>query len=244
MSFENLRFDFSGKTALVVGGSRGIGQGVTLALAESGAKTFYASRKPMDNAPEGVTHLECDITDEAQVKAMYKALDEHGGPDFMINSAAINFAKKIEDVSYEEWRSVISVNLDAAFLLCKEAMAAMKPKGSGRIINVSSIAGRHRSVVSGVHYVSSKAGLIGLTKQLAYEAAPFGVTVNAVAPSQTMTDMLRASMTGEQVKALEANIPLGRVATVSEQAGPILFLLSDAAAYMTGTYLDVNGGQI
>jgi NAD(P)-dependent dehydrogenase (short-subunit alcohol dehydrogenase family) len=120
----------------------------------------------------------------------------------------------------------------------------MKPRGFGRIVNVSSIAGRHRSVVSGVHYVSSKAGMIGLTKQLAFEAAPFKITVNAVAPSQTMTDMLKDSMTDEQVKNLEANIPLGRIAEVREQVGPILFLLTDAAAYMTGTFLDVNGGQI
>lgn len=242
--FDNLRFNFSGRTALVVGGSRGIGEGVTKALAEAGAKAFYASRHPMEDEPAGATHLSCDITDENQVSAMFGSIAEHGGLDYMINSAAINFAKKIEEVSYEEWRNVIQVNLDAAFLLCKESMALMKPKGFGRIVNVSSIAGRHRSVVSGVHYVSSKAGLIGLTKQLAYEAAPFGVTVNAVAPSQTMTDMLKQSMTEEQVRNLEANIPIGRIASVDEQVGPILFLLTDAAAYMTGTFLDVNGGQI
>jgi NAD(P)-dependent dehydrogenase (short-subunit alcohol dehydrogenase family) len=244
VAFENLSFDFSGRSALVVGGSRGIGRGVALALAEAGARTFYASRRPMDGEPRDVEHLPCDITDEDRVRTMFATLEELGGPDFMINSAAINFAKKIEDVPFEEWRNVMRVNLDAAFLLCKESLAGMKGRGFGRIVNVSSIAGRHRSVVSGVHYVSSKAGMIGLTKQLAYEAAPFGVTVNAVAPSQTMTDMLRQSMTDEQVENLEANIPLGRIASVDEQVGPILFLLTDAAAYMTGTFLDVNGGQI
>lgn len=242
--FDNLKFDFSGRTALVAGGSRGIGKGVVDALTAAGARAFYASRHPMLDEPDGAVHLPCDITDENQVTAMFRTLDEKGGLDFMVNSAAINYAKKIEDVSYEEWRRVVNVNLDAAFLLCKHSLAMMKPRGFGRIVNVSSIAGRHRSVVSGVHYVSSKAGMIGLTRQLAFEAARFGITVNAVAPSQTMTDMLKESMTDEQVRNLEANIPLGRIAEVDEQVGPILFLLSDAAAYMTGTFLDVNGGQI
>jgi NAD(P)-dependent dehydrogenase (short-subunit alcohol dehydrogenase family) len=242
--FDDLKFDFSGRIALVAGGSRGIGKGVTQALAAAGAKAFYASRRPMRDEPEGAMHLPCDITDEKQVAGVFKTLEDEGGLDFMINSAAINYALKIEDVPFDQWREVMNVNLDAAFLLCKHSLALMKPRGFGRIVNVSSIAGRHRSVVSGVHYVSSKAGMIGLTKQLAFEAAPFKITVNAVAPSQTMTDMLKDSMTDEQVKNLEANIPLGRIAEVREQVGPILFLLTDAAAYMTGTFLDVNGGQI
>jgi NAD(P)-dependent dehydrogenase (short-subunit alcohol dehydrogenase family) len=244
LAFENLSFDFGGKLALVAGGSRGIGEGATRALAQAGATVLYASRNPMRDEPEGAAHIECDLNPTAAVAELFRAVDERGPLDFMVNCAAMNYAKKIERISLEEWKSVMSLNLDAAFLLCKEAAARMKARGFGRIVNVSSIAGRHRSVISGVHYVSSKAGLIGLSKQLAFELAPYGVTVNAVAPSQTMTDMLRSSMTDEQVKQLEAAIPLGRIATVEEQVGPILFLLSDAAAYMTGTFLDVNGGQI
>ena len=137
-----------------------------------------------------------------------------------------------------------NVNLRAAFLICREAAKRMKQKERGSIINVSSIAGRHRSPVSGVHYVSSKAGIIGLTKQLAFELGPHGVNVNVVCPSQTMTDMLMQSMTDEQRKSLADSIPLKRIATVAEQVGPILFLCSDAAAYITGAVIDVNGGQV
>ena len=114
----------------------------------------------------------------------------------------------------------------------------------GRIVNVSSIAGRHRSYVSGVHYTSSKAGIIGLTKQVAFEVAKRGITVNAVCPSQTKTDMLEQSMTKEEIRKLGETIPLNRVAEVSEVVEPILFLCSDGASYITGTTLDINGGQL
>ena len=114
----------------------------------------------------------------------------------------------------------------------------------GKIVNVSSIAGRHRSLVSGVHYTSSKAGIIGLTKQIAYEVGGRNINVNAVCPSQTLTDMLKQSMTEEQQKELSESIPLKRIATVEEQVNPIMFLCSEEASYITGTTLDVNGGQL
>ena len=120
----------------------------------------------------------------------------------------------------------------------------MKKQKYGRIVNVSSIAGRHRSLVSGIHYVSTKAGLIGLTRQLAYELGQYNVNVNVVCPSQTMSDMLSESMSNNEIAALAENIPLRRIATINEQVGPILFLCSDLSAYMTGAVIDVNGGQI
>ena len=118
-----------------------------------------------------------------------------------------------------------------------------KMKNGGRIVNVSSIAGRNRSLVSGVHYTSSKAGIIGLTKQIAYEVGNKGINVNCVCPSQTLTDMLKQSMTKEQQKELSDNIPLKRIATVEEQVNPIMFLCSEESSYMTGSVLDINGGQ-
>ena len=120
----------------------------------------------------------------------------------------------------------------------------MKKQRYGKIVNISSIAGRHRSIVSGIHYVSTKAGLIGLTKQLAYELGIYNVNVNVVCPSQTMSDMLRESMSSDEIEALAENIPLRRIATIDEQVGPILFLCSDLSTYMTGAVVDVNGGQI
>tara|TARA_R100000315_G_C5226006_1_gene137063 strand:- start:1001 stop:1363 length:363 start_codon:yes stop_codon:yes gene_type:complete len=120
----------------------------------------------------------------------------------------------------------------------------MKKHGYGRIVNVSSIAGRNKSIVSGVHYTSSKAGIIGLTKQLAHEVAKDDILVNAVCPSQTMTEMLRDSMDEEQIKELSKKIPIQRIASVDEQSLPILFLCSSAASYISGTTLDINGGQL
>ena len=243
MAFENITFDFSGKRVLVAGGSRGIGKAVALEFLDAGAEVFYLSRNPGQGL-DRATHLAADLTDEAQLKAAFKTIDQGGPLDVMVNSAAINFCKGNQDISKVEWDGVLDVNLSAAFVLCRESLARMVPRGSGKIVNIASIAGRHRSIVSGAHYVSSKAALIGLTRQLAYEVARSGVNINAHCPSQTMTDMLRESMTPEAIAKLEANIPMGRVATVADQAGPVLFLCSDAAAYITGACLDVNGGTL
>jgi 3-oxoacyl-[acyl-carrier protein] reductase len=137
----------------------------------------------------------------------------------------------------------MDVNLRSFFVICKWAVEIMKKTGGGRIINISSIAGRSKSIVSGVHYTSSKYGIIGLTKQLAHEVSRHNILVNCVCPSQTMTEMLAKAMTDEQLEELSAKIPIRRIASTREQALPILFLCSDAATYITGTALDVNGGQ-
>ena len=120
----------------------------------------------------------------------------------------------------------------------------MRMQKSGSIVNVSSIAGRHRSIVSGVHYVSSKSGLIGLTKQLAFENSDYNIRVNVVCPSQTLTEMLKKTMNQKEVRQLSKNIPLKRIANVQEQVWPIMFISSDAASYITGSVIDVNGGII
>lgn len=243
MTFQSVRFDFSDKRALVVGGSRGIGKGLVEAMVESGATVFYAARSPMQGETTA-QFIETDIHDEGSINRLFETIDESGELDFVINTAAINHCKPIDQIDANEWDDVNDVNLRGAFLICKQAARGMKARGSGRIINVSSIAGRHRSPVSGVHYVSSKAGLIGLTKQLAFELGPFGVNVNVVCPSQTMTDMLRESMDEGQRQALAENIPVRRIASIDEQVGPIMFLCSDAASYISGTAIDINGGQI
>ena len=159
-----------------------------------------------------------------------------------INNAAINYCKPIEEISLNEWNGVIDTNLTSYFYIIKKCLPKMD-RGS-KIVNVSSIAGRSKSLVSGVHYTSSKAGLIGLTRQLAQELGPKGININCVCPSQTLTPMLERSMTDLQLSALENTIPLRRVAQVSEIVKPILFLCSDDASYIHGACLDVNGGQL
>jgi 3-oxoacyl-[acyl-carrier protein] reductase len=241
--FADARFDFSGRRALIVGGSKGIGRGLVEAFHAMGANVVYAARTPMNNG-DGAEFVRTDIRHEAEILDLFRRVDQGGNLDILINVAAINQCKKIEAIDISEWDDVLDVNLRAAFLLCREAAIRMKKIGGGKIVNVSSIAGRHRSPVAGVHYTSSKAGIIGLTRQLAFELGPFGINVNVVCPSQTMTDMLREAMTPDQMDALAQSIPIRRIAAVKEQVGPILYLCSEAASYITGAQIDVNGGQI
>lgn len=238
-----INFDFTDKRILVVGGSRGIGKGVVENLILLGAEVFYAARHPFLEE-KNAKFIEVDLNYESQIINMFLEMDKGGAIDAVVNTAAINYCKKFDEISSDEWDKVERVNLRAAFILCKHASIRMKRQKHGRIINVSSIAGRHRSLVSGVHYVSTKAGLIGLTKQLAYELGPYNVNVNVVCPSQTMSDMLKESMSDNEIKVLAGNIPLQRISTIDEQVGPILFLCSELSSYMTGAVIDVNGGQI
>jgi len=238
-----MNFNFSDKKVLVVGGSRGIGRGVVDSFVELGAKVFYAARSRYPDK-ENAEFIKADLNIESDILDLFNELDKHGKIDIVVNTAAINFCKPFSDISLDEWDRVERVNLRAAFLVCQQAANRMKKQKYGKIVNVSSIAGRHRSIVSGVHYVSTKAGLIGLTKQFAYELGNYNVNVNVVCPSQTMSDMLKESMSSDEIAALAGNIPLGRISTVDEQVGPILFLCSGLSDYITGAVVDVNGGQI
>ena len=234
---------FYGKNVLVVGGSRGIGKAVVESFVSLGARTFYASRNPAEETTEAI-FIKTNLSDENEIIDLFNSIDRHGPLSFLINTAAINYCKTIEEITTSEWDEVINVNLRAAFIICREAALRMKESGFGRIVNVSSIAGRHRSPVSGVHYVASKAGLIGLTRQLAFELASHSINVNVICPGQTRTEMLESSMDNAQIASLERNIPLGRIAEVKDQVEPIIFLCSDAADYITGSVIDINGGQI
>ena len=238
------KFDFSGKTAVVIGGTSGIGLEVAHQLNFCGAQTFVASRNE-PRALSSAKFIKCDVREESQVQYLVdEVIRQAGTIDILINSMAINQCRPIEEIDLSDWQDVITTNITGIFLTCKIVLPYMKQRQSGKIVNVSSIAGRHRSPVSGVHYVASKAAIIGFTRQLAFEVAKYNINVNAICPSQTMTEMLQESMSQEELKNLVSNIPLNRIATVEDQVGMILFLCSDAASYITGTYIDVNGGQI
>ena len=245
---NDISFNFSNKNVLVVGGSRGIGKAIVQEFAKADAHVFYASRTPMssrdNNYKNKVVHLACDIAKEQEIVDMFVKLDDLCEQiDFVINVAGTNLCEPISKINSDEWDRVLDINLKSFFIVSKLAVERMIPAQAGRIVNVSSIAGRHKSIVSGVHYTSSKAGIIGLTKQLAHEVAKHNILVNVVCPSQTMTEMLEQSMTPEQLSTLEGKIPVRRIATTREQAIPALFLCSSASSYITGTALDVNGGQ-
>lgn len=223
-----MKIDFSNKVVVVVGSSKGIGKGVLETFTELGATVYGISRS------NGV-----DITDKNSIDVFFEPLSNI---DFLINVAGINFCKKIEDIEFDEWDAVLNTNLRSFYYLIKKSIPLMK--AGSKIVNVSSIAGRNKSIVSGVHYTSSKAGIIGLTRQLAYELGPRGINVNCTCPSQTLTPMLKQSMNEQELNDLTTTIPLRRLATVSDQVGPIVFLCSELSNYMTGSILDINGGQL
>ena len=223
-----MKIDFSNKVVVVVGSSKGIGKGVLETFTELGATVYGVSRS------NGV-----DIRNKNSIDEFFEPLSNI---DFLINVAGINFCKKIEDIEFDEWDAVLNTNLRSFYYLIKKSIPLMK--AGSKIVNVSSIAGRNKSIVSGVHYTSSKAGIIGLTRQLAYELGSRGINVNCTCPSQTLTPMLKQSMNKQELNDLTKTIPLGRLATVSDQVGPIIFLCSELSNYMTGSILDINGGQL
>ena len=232
-------FDFTGKTVVVTGGSKGIGLEVVKRFIDSGAVVYCLSRT--DPKIDGCHHIGCNLRNQLSIKL---AFDSIKTLDFLINVAGTNLCCPIEDIDSDEWDRVMSTNLKSFYYTSKLAVQIMKQKNFGRIVNVSSIAGRNKSIVSGVHYTSSKYGIIGLTKQLSNEVSKHNILVNCVCPSQTMTEMLQESMTTEQIEKLEHSIPVRRIATTKEQALPILFLCSSAASYIAGAAIDVNGGQL
>ena len=238
MRMNDIQFNFSEKVALVVGGSRGIGKEVCRQLVESGAEVICASRT--DPQILGVEHIKCDIQSEDDIFKLFSSIFN---VDFVINMAGTNLCEPIENIDSVEWDRVMNTNLKSFFLICQHAISIMRLRKQGRIINVSSIAGRHKSIVSGVHYTASKYGIIGLTKQLAQEVSKDNILVNCVCPSQTITEMLAESMTDSEINSLKSKIPVRRIASVTEQALPILFLCSSAASYISGATIDVNGGQ-
>lgn len=236
---NDISFDFTGKTVVVTGGSKGIGLEVVKRFIDSGAIVYCLSRT--DPKIDGCHHIGCNLRNQLSIKL---AFDSIKTLDFLINVAGTNLCCPIEDIDSDEWDRVMSTNLKSFYYTSKLAVEIMKQKNFGRIVNVSSIAGRNKSIVSGVHYTSSKYGIIGLTKQLSNEVSKHNILVNCVCPSQTMTEMLQESMTTEQIEKLEHSIPIRRIATTKEQALPILFLCSSAASYIAGAAIDVNGGQL
>lgn len=234
-------FDFSGENILVVGGSRGIGKEVCRLFSRYQAKNIYSISRNTSNIP-GIKDIICDISDTLQLtSALEKIKDEIS---ILINVAGTNLCEPIRHIDHDEWDRVLDTNLKSFFTTIKYFSPAMKKAGEGKIVNVSSIAGRSKSVVSGAHYTASKYGIIGLTKQIAQELGPHGINVNCTCPSQTMTKMLAESMTKKEIANLESRIPVQRISSVTDQALPILFLCTSAARYIHGAAIDINGGQL
>ena len=241
-------FDLTGKTALVTGASGGIGGEIARALHAAGATVGLSGTRtePLEALAADLgerTHvLPCNLSDPEAVSALPKqAADAMGSVDILVNNAGITRDNLFMRMSDDEWQSVIDLNLTATFKLCKGVLRGMMKARWGRIVNISSVVGATGNPGQG-NYAAAKAGMVGMSKSLAYEVASRGITVNAVAPGfieTAMTDKL----TDDQKSAILTQIPTGRMGTPAEIAAAVLYLSSPEAAYVTGTTLHVNGGM-
>ncbi|MBX3464200.1 MAG: 3-oxoacyl-[acyl-carrier-protein] reductase [Planctomycetes bacterium] len=250
---------FQGKLALVTGASRGIGRAIAVDLARQGADVFCTSTKAGGCAetlaaiaalPPGsgrAAALVADVADAADVQRLgdlvTQGVDGIGGrpPDFLVNNAGITRDGLFLRMSEADFDAVLGTNLRGAFLVCKAFARAMAKARNGRIVNVGSVVGLTGNAGQ-ANYAASKAGLVGLSKSLAQELAGRGITVNVVAPGFIQTDMT-AALPAEVQAAMQQQIPLGRLGTPEDVAGMVTFLCSDAAAYVTGQTLVVDGGM-
>src|SRR5437867_864130 len=243
--------DFTGRVAIVTGAWRGLGRAAAARLLERGAAVAVNVRDreraealakeigerafavPGDVAADGVPD-----------EIARRTLEHFGRIDILINNAALPLSTRFPDLTAEEWRRAIEVNLTAPFLMTKAVFPAMRAQHYGRIINMSSSAGRTVSTPGGAHYTASKAGLLGLTRATAKELGPFGITVNAVCPGMIDTELTHEHAPPELLERLAAGYPVRRLGTAREVADLVCFAASEAAGYITGTSLDINGGDL
>jgi 3-oxoacyl-[acyl-carrier protein] reductase len=240
----------SGKVALVTGASRGIGRAIARLLASRGATVVLGARdqaKLADVVAEiesaaGRAHaVSLDVADRASVDAAFEVvLKTHGRLDHLVNNAGITRDNLLLRMKRDEWDGVLATNLTGVFYCTQSALRPMLKQRSGRIVNLTSVVGITGNAGQ-ANYAASKAGIIGFTKSVAREVASRSITVNAVAPGLIETDMT-AAMTAEAKATLSKQIPLERLGSPTDVAGAVAFLASDAASYITGEIVDVNGG--
>ncbi|KPP84546.1 MAG: 3-oxoacyl-[acyl-carrier-protein] reductase [Rhodobacteraceae bacterium HLUCCO07] len=241
-------FDLTGKCALVTGASGGIGGAIARALHRAGATVGLSGTReaPLQELAgdlgERAHVLPCNLSDSQAVEALPKeAQAAMGSVDILVNNAGITRDQIFMRMSDEEWQSVIDVNLTATMRLCRGVMRPMMKARWGRIVNISSIVGATGNPGQ-VNYAASKAGMVGMTKSIAYEVASRGITANAVAPGFIATAMTEG-LSDDQKAAINAKIPAARMGTPEEIAAAVLYLASPEAGYVTGATLHVNGGM-
>lgn len=252
---------FQGRIALITAAGRGIGRATAEIIAREGGTVVAVEvdKESLDQtvgairAAGGSAHgLVADALDAAQVTATVKrVVDEHGRIDILVNAVGGSTiltkpAAHVDELTLDDWQRMLHFNLTGTFLFCNAVAPVMKRQRGGKIVNLSSIAGRGLSPSSSSAYATAKGGIIAFTRKLSFELGPFGVTVNAIAPSLTLSPRLRPrwDRMSEEDRAREsARVPLGRVALPEDQARVICFLASSDADFVTGVTIDVTGGQ-
>jgi 3-oxoacyl-[acyl-carrier protein] reductase len=235
-----------GRAAIVTGAAQGLGEAIARALHARGATVVLADLnvEPADDVAaslgERARAVECDVRSKGSLR---RVLEEAGEVDVMVNNAARTVSRPFWEIGEDEWDDVLAVNLRGVFFGCQLAGEHMRERGRGRIVNLSSLAGQQGGTVAGAHYAASKAGIIVLTKIVAQELAPHGVTVNAIAPAAVRTPVMD-DLPADRLEAVRQRIPVGRFGEPEEVAAMAAFLASDEAGYITGATLDINGGLL
>ncbi len=244
--------DLKGKTALVTGGSRGIGKAIAFKLARAGAEVIITSRSDASSTPVvteaqkenlKISALSGDVTSAADCRRIVQqALEAFGGKlDILVNNAGITQDNLFMKMKEEEWDQVLATNLTSLFHFCKAVIRPMMKQRAGRIINIGSVVG-HTGNPGQVNYATTKAGMLGFSQSLAKEVASRNILVNVVSPGFIATDMT-AQLNEEQKTTILEKIPLNRLGQAEDIAGAVLFLAGDLSSYITGTTLHVNGGM-
>jgi 3-oxoacyl-[acyl-carrier protein] reductase len=245
----------SGKVVLITGASRGIGAACVRLFARAGADVVLNYRNSQREAqellhclPDGGKHLlvPSDVSSAEEVEVLFRAIDAaYGRLDILVANAGIWEGQAIENLTEAAWDRTMRINLKSVFLCCRQATLRMKKQGNGNIITISSTAGQ-RGEANHSDYAASKGAIISFTKSLASELGPHGIRVNCVAPGWVDTEMSAVALREDPAgrRAIESAIPLRRIATAEEIAGPVLFLASDLAGHVHGEILNVNGGSV
>jgi NAD(P)-dependent dehydrogenase (short-subunit alcohol dehydrogenase family) len=247
--------EFDGKVALITGAGRGIGRALALGFGAAGAMVACNDINP-DNLDKTVGAIRqaggqakafaADVADKMQVQAMVEAVREaFGGINVLINNAGVEPHAGLLELDEYDWDRTQAVNLKGAFLLIQSVGRVMADEGGGVIVNMASIAGRAHGLKDRAAYVASKTGLVGLTREAARDLAPAGIRVNAVCPGVIETEMTASLRQDPEMMARWlADIPQGRLGTTQDVVGPVMFLCSEAAGYITGQAINVDGGKV
>ena len=242
---------FQGRVAIVTGGTRGIGAAISAELAGLGATVacgYSRNSEAADRLAQGLTGQGCTISihqgnvgnPDDCIRVVHDVIEQYGRVDFLVNNAGVTVDKTVRKMTVDDWHAVLRVNLSGAFYMTKAVLDHMLERGSGRIVNISSVIGEMGNIGQ-ANYSASKSGLFGLTKSLALETARKGITVNCVAPGFVDTEMV-AAVPPEALEKVIERIPVRRLGHAWEVARVVRFLLEDGSSYITGSVFEINGG--